>query len=253
MHRVSGMPLRRPMALTHTASTGPKPASATRANIYLIPCYAHVSSKFFCNSTAFDTNTFAHTPNPCSLPDSAMDRVSGMPLRRPMALTHTASTGPTHLQHQSLPQGQHLPHHPAMPMSPRNSSTTPTLSHTHPTPVHAPIPPQPLSHQPMSLRLAPSPSMLSSTTPPTKGLNATSSLFVPRKQPVAVAVKTPDGAEVDWRVVELHWPRTLPLLLVPLDSGKEVLGAGDPPTSNLNISESNDLPKKSKKRKRKLD
>jgi hypothetical protein len=47
------------------------------------------------------------------------------------------------------------------------------------------------------------------------------------------------GPKWIWRVVELHRPRTPRLLLVPLE-------AGDRPTSNLEIGESNDLPKKSK-------
>jgi translation initiation factor 4G len=103
-----------------------------------------------------------------------------------------------HPQHQAPLQGQHLPHHPGMPMSPRNPSanlqpSTPTLPHTLPPPVHPPIPPPPLSHQSASLGgLAPSPSTPASAIPPTKTLNATSSSFVPRK-PVAVSLKTPDG------------------------------------------------------------
>src|SRR5260221_4918189 len=133
-----------------------------------------------------------------------------------------------HPQHQP-PQGQHLPHHSAMPMSPRNPAanlqpSTPTLPHALPTPVHAPIP-----HPSGSLGgLTPSPSP---TIPTTKTLNATSSSFVPRKA-VTVSSKTPDGVAL----VELHQPRTLLLHLVQLDTDKAVLGH---PTGDRLVSASN--------------
>ena len=91
--------------------------------------------------------------------------------------------------------------HTGMPMSPRNppsnlqNPATPTLSHTHPNPVHPPIPAPTLAHPSNSIGGLPSATPSAPTTiPPSKSLNTSATAFVPRKP---VTVKNPEGVEMN--------------------------------------------------------
>ncbi len=109
---------------------------------------------------------------------------------------------PMQSPHGPQPPTPGIPPHSALPMSPRNPSTslhnpgTPTMAHAHPSPVH---PPPPISHPSNSIGGITPPSNPPSTTlPPTNRLNATSSSFVPQLVPQQkkVTVKNQDGVEL---------------------------------------------------------
>ena len=96
-------------------------------------------------------------------------------------------------------QGPHMVPHTGMAMPPWNppsnlqNPATPTLSHTHPTPIHPPIP-APTLAQSVKFHWWATFSDAIGAFPPSRSLNTSATAFVPRKP---VTVKNPEGVEMN--------------------------------------------------------